>query len=86
VKNKKLVIHLKSTREKLQKNIPENSMTTAAARIKRSIKRDGLGSENVVSIKLKSMGTLPLAIVESRFPPICSKFTLGSVLYHPNKS
>lgn len=43
-------------------------------------KRDGLGSENVVSIKLKSMATLPMATEESSFPPICSKFTLGSIL------
>lgn len=49
-------------------------------------KGDGSGSENVGSIKLKSVATLPLATVESRFPPICSKFTLGSALEHPSKT
>lgn len=49
-------------------------------------RQDGLGSENMVSLKHSGQnlspvkGNITTATVECRFPPICSEFALGSLL------
>lgn len=80
-------IHLKNTL-KSQKNVPDNGMTTAAVWVTHFTKgrQDGLGSENMVSLKHSGQNLSPVkgnvttATVECRFPPICSEFALGSLL------
>lgn len=51
----------------MDRKMAKTIMTTAAAWVHRNRKGDGLGSENVVSIKLKSVATLPLATASPGF-------------------
>lgn len=80
MKHKKPIIHQKTT-TKGQKTIwKQYDYSCCVDKALSDRKKDGLGSEKVASVKLKSAATLPLATAESGFPPICSTFTLGSIL------